>query len=121
MYAIYANLEHGKPLNREEYKNAVRRLKVLHPDWGREKLAKAIMRSHQFIDTVIKSDEVRRSGIIMQLPDTHLEQISYAPKVFQKPLAEAAHQRGWTLETVREKVRQIKAEPERAEEILALF
>jgi hypothetical protein len=118
-YAIYANLKHGKPLTREEYKNAVRRLSNLHPNWGQQKLANAIMRSDQFVKTIIKSDEVRRSGIMIPLPDRLLEQISYAPKVFQKSLAERAKEAGWTTQTIAEKVREIKAEPERVEEILA--
>lgn len=117
-YAIYANLKHGKPLTREEYKNAVRRLKLLHPDWGFEQLSRAIARGIRFIETVIKSDDIaRKTGV--RLDDRVALEVSRAPEQYQPTVAKLAHGQAWTVEHTIRKVRAIKAEPERAEEILA--
>lgn len=40
-FAATANLTHGKPLTKPERVEAVRRVKEIHPDWGKKRLAKA--------------------------------------------------------------------------------
>ena len=117
--AIYANLKHGKPLSREEYKNAVRRLQLLHPNWGIEKLRKAVGRSEHFIQTIRKSDELRRVTTVT-LNDRIAETIYSTPKEQWHDIAEVAAEQDWTLEKTTEKVREIKSSPERIDEILAI-
>jgi ParB-like chromosome segregation protein Spo0J len=118
-YAIYANLKHGKPLTREEYKNAVRRLKILHPDWGTYKLSQVVMRSEKFIETVTRVDEARRSNPAMAgLEGRVTLEIARAPKEYWGEIAAAAQTQHLTVEQTAQKVRQIKAEPHRVEEIL---
>ena len=118
-FAIFANLKHGKPLSREEYKTAVRRLKLLHPDWGWERLSKAIQRSEHFIRTVQKSDDVARVTMVTLDDRVNLE-ISRAPQEIWPDIAEAVHEQGLTVEETAEKVREIKTNPESIDEILAL-
>lgn len=118
-YAIEANLRHGKPLTRQEQQNAVRRLKTLHPEWGYRKLAGAIGRSQNFVETVVKSDEVRTVLINTVLDDSKLEQIYPAPKEQWAEIAKAAGQQSLTVVDIQDKVRQINLAPERAAEILA--
>lgn len=121
-FAIYANLKHGRPLSREEYKNAVRRLNLLHPEWGSRKLSESIQRSQRFIESVVKADEVRRviHDASASLDDTTVTEISRAPKELWHDISEAAQIQNWTSEDTAQKVREIKANPERIDDILTL-
>lgn len=120
-YAIFANLKHGKPLSRDEYKNAVRRLSLIHPDWGTRKLSEAINRGISFIETVIKVDEIRRQVPMgTSLNDRVIVELGRAPKESWKDIAQAADEQEWTVEETAEKVREIKSNPDRIDEILAL-
>lgn len=118
-YAIYANLKHGKPLSREEYKNAVRRLNLLHPDWGRDRLAQAVMRSSFFVTTILQSDEVRR-GIMIPLEDRIAQEISRAPQEMWHVLAQAAKEQDWTVEQTANVMAILKTQPDTLEQITSI-
>lgn len=120
-YAIYANLKYGKPLTKREQQDAVRRLEELHPDWGYRRLAKAIGRSQNFVETVVKSDEMRTLLINTPLEDTKLEEIFTAPKEWRGKIAEQTEKESWSVLDIRDKIHQINLEPERANEILSVI
>lgn len=125
-YAITANLKHGKPLTREEYKNAVRRLQILHPDWKNAlgqweitRFTQVIQRGEKFVRLIIHSDEVRKAtSADVALDDTTLEEVYRAPRVTWPKLVSTAQDQGLTYRQTAEKVRQIKTEPHRIDEIL---
>jgi len=128
-YAIYANLRHGKPLTREEYKKAIFRLRNLHPkpkdpkrplpnEWGVEKIAQAVGRDVAFVRTVLTAEEVRGYvHVHTPVEDRKLVEISRVPKTYWQSFVNRAPD--FTVETIKEKARQIKNEPSRADEILA--
>jgi len=116
-YAIYANLKHGKPLSREEYKDAVRRLHILHPDWGLPRLASAIIRSEKFIETTIKSDKVQRLAMA-NLDDRVNLEISRAPQEMWHEIAQTAKEQGWTVEQTANIVAILKTQPDKLAGIL---
>lgn len=121
-YAVRANVSHGKALSSEEYREAVRRLRRLHPNWGYGQIAKMLNRSESFVRGVIDVDEVRR-GVLRStpLPDSHLQEIARAPRETWEPLVKAAETKGWTRDETREVVRTVKDESvpsERKEELL---
>jgi len=119
-YAITANVKHGKPLTGDELKYALRKLETLYPNWTRKQLGNALGRSEEWVEairTVSKFRAAVPSG--EALPDETIRAISYASEEQWKPLAKAAEEQKWTREKTIEKVRQVKAEPERIDEILA--
>lgn len=121
-YAVRANVSHGRALSPEEYREAVRRLRRLHPNWVYGQIAKILNRSESYVQGVIDADEVRR-GVLRSTPlsDSHLQEISRAPRETWEPLVKAAETKPWTRDETREVVRTIKDESvplERKKELL---
>ena len=108
-YVISANLKHGRPLTREEYAGAVRRLKTLHSDWSSVKIGNKIGRDHVFVLRVFHADEVTNSSCTdVQIPNTVASEIHKAPKETWSKLAEAASEGEWTERKTIEVVRIVK-------------
>ena len=108
-YAAYANTRHGKRLTTDERREAVRRLKMLHPDWGVGRIASILGCGEHPVSTVLKADAVKR-GVPMgtSLPDRHLEEISSAPREHWSDLMKAAEKRGWGTSETAKAVQNIK-------------
>jgi ParB-like chromosome segregation protein Spo0J len=119
-YAIRANVNHGKALTREEYKEAVRRLKRLHPDWGYGRISGVINRSEEFVSIILRADEVRR-GVVITTPveDSKLDVIRSAEHPHWEPLVERA--KTWSTNELRAAVREIKDEATPVERRRALL
>lgn len=121
-YAAYANTRHGRRLNLEERREAIRRLKLLHPDWGYGRIASLIGCSEDIIRGVLVAGEVRR-GVVRHTPlsDAHLVEIAKADRELWEPLVKVAETKPWTRDETREVVRTIKDESvplERKKELL---
>jgi ParB-like chromosome segregation protein Spo0J len=120
--AVRANVSHGKALSSKEYREAVRRLRRLHPDWGYGRIAGILNRGKDFVRGVVEADDVRR-GVVRTTPlsDSHLREIARAPRETWEPLVKAAETKGWTRDETREVVRTVTDESvpsERKEELL---
>ena len=108
-YAVRANVGHGRALTREEYREAVRRLKRLHPEWGYSSISKVINRSESFVSVVLRADEVRKGVMIMTpVEDTKLDIIRSAEPAHWEPLVERA--KVWSTNELRDAIREIKDE-----------
>lgn len=114
-YAAIANLKHGKPLSGEERRAVVRRLKELHPTWGKVQIAKETGWSEWTVKDFLDEDIVRKTaaksvGIPTDLkPSTYQEIAKYAQKKDYAPLVEAAAKHDWGREEVRVAAKQVSA------------
>lgn len=108
-YAAYANTRHGKPLTTNERREAIRRLKLLHPDWGAGRIASLLGCGEHPVLTVSRADDVKR-GVPMgtSLSERHLEEISFAPREHWNDLMKAAEKRGWGTSETAKAVQNIK-------------
>ena len=121
-YAAIANTQHGKNLTREEYKTAVLALKEVHPEWGYDRIARALSRTTSFVRHTLDAERVRR-GVSRDTPlqDRHLQEIKPAPPELWEPIVEAAEREGWTSDEIRDVVKGIKSPetpPEQSEALL---
>lgn len=110
-YAAYANTRHGKRLNPEERREAIRRLRLLRPEWGYGRISKLMGCSETRVRGVLAADEVKK-GVLRSTPlsDAHLEEIAKTDKELWEPLVKAAETKRWTRDETREVVRSIKDE-----------
>lgn len=121
-FAALANLTHGKPLDREERNDAIRRL-TKRPDWTHERIAKHFGVSKGLITTLLAADRVRAAVVEpMQqdylvspgpddeavLTETHYAEISRAPRGAWQALTETAAESGWDTGETRKAVTIVK-------------
>jgi len=110
-YAVTANIAHGKPLTRDEYKDAVRRIKQLHSSWSNSQIAQEIKRSDHFVATVLKSDEIRKHILRdTSLEDRKLTEIHSLDKSVWEPLVRKAEEKKWTVNEISAIVQEVKSE-----------
>jgi ParB-like chromosome segregation protein Spo0J len=108
-FAAYANTRHGRPLSTDERRQAIRRLKLLHPDWTSEHIGQLLGCGEHPVYTVLKADEVKKQVPMgTSLSDRHLEEISHAPKEHWGDIVGAAKTRDWTSHETARAVQNIK-------------
>jgi len=111
-FAVISNTKNADPLTPDERDDGIRRLKQLHPDWPLRKLADAMSVSHETVSRVFKRDEVRRqvltSASVTRVTDSHLDEVASAPREAWEPLVKAAEERGWSRDTTRLAVRNLR-------------
>lgn len=114
-YAAIANLKHGKSLTGEERRAVVRRLKELHPTWGKVQIAKETGWHEATVKDFLNEETVKAVasksvGIPTDLkPSTYQEIAKYAEKKDYAPLVEAAAKHDWGREEVRVAAKQVSA------------
>lgn len=111
-HAAVANVRHGRPLLKEEQREAVRRLNRLHPNWGLKRIAEALGVGEDFVYRTLQADDVRRQTLkpSADLPDSHYQEIAAAPREVRDDLVEAAATRGWSKDETRAAVQNVKSD-----------
>ncbi len=111
-YAAIANTRHGRPLSKDEQREAVRRLSALHRDWDRQHVAETIGVSEDFVRRTLQADEVKRhtSRVSVDLGDAHYQEIATAPRENWGDLVERAAERSWSVLETRAAVQTLRSE-----------
>ncbi len=121
-YAAFANTKHGEPLRIEERREAIRRLRLLRPDWAYGQIAKLMGCSEATVGDVLKADEVRKGvGRPTPLSDSHLQEIGTLDRGLWPDVIKTTEKRGWTRDEVRQVAKELKDETtpiERKKELL---
>jgi ParB-like chromosome segregation protein Spo0J len=126
--AITANVQHGLQLTTEEFERGVLRLEK--KGFSLAEIGKAMNRSERYVGDILQANEytisvstdsgpaVGPSGYIQPLSVTHREAITRAPKEVWKELGEAAIEKHWTSDKIREVAKVAKTDPERAKSLM---
>jgi ParB-like chromosome segregation protein Spo0J len=121
-FAAYANTRHGKRLTSDERREGIRRLRLLHPDWGYGRVAELMACSEVTVGDFLRADEVRKGvGRPTPLSDSHLEEIGTLDRGLWPDIVRATEKRGWTRDEVRQAAKELKDETtpiERKKELL---
>ena len=114
-YAVVANTKNADPLSPEERDEGVRRLRQLHPEWANQKIADVMSLSEDTVRRVFAADKVRRAVMVSRnsaaaesLKPTHFTEIAAAPSAAWEQLVGAASKRGWSRDTTRLAVKNLK-------------
>lgn len=109
-YAVIANAKSGMPLTREERDEGIRRLHMLHPSADQKEIATKMSVPAKAVSRALQIQEIRRhvlSRKLQRIPDSIISEVAPASKEHWQPLLEAADRRGWTVDGVRQAVKNL--------------
>lgn len=119
-HAITANTKNAMPLTANERDEGIRRLRVLHPKWGYQRIGRAMSLPERTILRIIRGQKGKAQidpSVTEGLSRSHFEELalSQAPVGLHQPLAEAAVAQGWNSVELRKVAKEI-ADPSVSDE-----
>jgi ParB-like chromosome segregation protein Spo0J len=109
-YAAIANMRHGRRLSVNEQREAIRRIRRLHPKWGREQIANLLGVGTRFVQGTLSADEVKKVTMASDngLGDGHYQEIAAAPQAVWDDLVKTATKERWTTNETRNAVQTVR-------------